>query len=278
MGGKGSRHRDEEEADGRTSRRSRPTSWMPSTDARRAASTVTAVARRSSATSGRSAVRMTDADGRIRRLLDGPLTPASIGIEFSTQWIILQYVAITFRVDDVTRSYHVPLLLAPVLADHLSRQLIAAADGRPCATVRRRATLRRPGVRRESSRWPGRAARRAAEQIASTAARGRADRADRRSSAHRRRPGDDLETLCPQSRATTPRPGHDDGLPGATRHGSTTPTRHTSGFGSSSSSPADPALRSPTARWQPLEARSVEWSSSRALTDVFAIARDRLTR
>jgi len=55
----------------------------------------------------------TDADGRIRRLLDGPLESGDYRIEFSIDGPFFGHAALTFRVDDVARSYHVPLLLAP---------------------------------------------------------------------------------------------------------------------------------------------------------------------
>ena len=55
----------------------------------------------------------TDSDGRIRRLLKGPLTAGDYRIEFDLDAKFFRRAALTFRVDDPTRSYHVPLLLAP---------------------------------------------------------------------------------------------------------------------------------------------------------------------
>ena len=55
----------------------------------------------------------TDEDGRIRRLLDGTLEPGDYRIDFETGGPFFRHAALTFRVDDTTRSYHVPLLLAP---------------------------------------------------------------------------------------------------------------------------------------------------------------------
>ncbi len=56
---------------------------------------------------------LTDSDGRIRRLLDGPLVAGDYLISFRVEGAFFQDVSISFRVSDVTRSYHVPLLLAP---------------------------------------------------------------------------------------------------------------------------------------------------------------------
>lgn len=56
---------------------------------------------------------ITDGDGRIRRLLEGPLTVGRYRLTFSLNGVFFEEVAITFVVDDATRSYHVPLLLAP---------------------------------------------------------------------------------------------------------------------------------------------------------------------
>ena len=58
---------------------------------------------------------VTDADGRIRDLLGGgPLRAGSYRLEFALDpdgFFI--GAALDIRVDDTTRSYHVPLLLAP---------------------------------------------------------------------------------------------------------------------------------------------------------------------
>jgi 5-hydroxyisourate hydrolase len=55
----------------------------------------------------------TDSDGRIRRLLDGPLESGEYRIEFDLGAAFFSHAALTFHVTDATRSYHVPLLLAP---------------------------------------------------------------------------------------------------------------------------------------------------------------------
>lgn len=56
---------------------------------------------------------LTDADGRIRRLLDGPLVAGDYMIRFRIDGPFFREVSVSFRVPDTTRSYHVPLLLAP---------------------------------------------------------------------------------------------------------------------------------------------------------------------
>jgi len=56
---------------------------------------------------------VTDDDGRIRSLLDGPLASGEYRLEFSVGGHFFARVSVTFRVDDTSRSYHVPLLLAP---------------------------------------------------------------------------------------------------------------------------------------------------------------------
>lgn len=58
---------------------------------------------------------VTDADGRIRDLLVG--APLEIGV-YQLEFVLdpdgfFTRVAVDLRVDDATRSYHVPLLLAP---------------------------------------------------------------------------------------------------------------------------------------------------------------------
>jgi 5-hydroxyisourate hydrolase len=63
---------------------------------------------------------LTDSDGRIRDLLDRPMSPGSYRLEFllSTEREgadpapLFQRVSLDLRVDDVDRSYHVPLLLS----------------------------------------------------------------------------------------------------------------------------------------------------------------------
>lgn len=56
---------------------------------------------------------LTDADGRVRRLLDGPLEAGDYRIEFALSGSFFSSASISFRVDDVTRSYHIPLLWSP---------------------------------------------------------------------------------------------------------------------------------------------------------------------
>jgi 5-hydroxyisourate hydrolase len=55
----------------------------------------------------------TDQDGRIRRLLDGPLEAGYYRIEFRIAGPFFMSIAVWFKVEDTSRSYHVPLLLAP---------------------------------------------------------------------------------------------------------------------------------------------------------------------
>ncbi len=55
----------------------------------------------------------TDADGRVRRLLNGLLVAGDYCIEFDLDAAFFRKAVLTFRVDDTSRSYHVPLLLAP---------------------------------------------------------------------------------------------------------------------------------------------------------------------
>jgi 5-hydroxyisourate hydrolase len=56
---------------------------------------------------------MTDEDGRIRRLLDGPLQAGEYVIEFTVDGPFFRELAVQFSVQDTTRSYHVPLIVAP---------------------------------------------------------------------------------------------------------------------------------------------------------------------
>jgi 5-hydroxyisourate hydrolase len=56
---------------------------------------------------------LTDNDGRIRRLIDGPLLAGDYMISFLIQGPFFRELSISFRVTDTSRSYHVPLLLAP---------------------------------------------------------------------------------------------------------------------------------------------------------------------
>jgi 5-hydroxyisourate hydrolase len=65
---------------------------------------------------------LTDDDGRVRDLLERPLSPGTYRLEFSFAGRTIgedgedrffRRLAIDLRIDDVSRSYHVPLLLAP---------------------------------------------------------------------------------------------------------------------------------------------------------------------
>jgi 5-hydroxyisourate hydrolase len=59
---------------------------------------------------------LTDADGRVRDLLERPLAPGDYRIEFDVareDGTFFTKVSVDLRITDVTRSYHVPLLLAP---------------------------------------------------------------------------------------------------------------------------------------------------------------------
>jgi 5-hydroxyisourate hydrolase len=55
----------------------------------------------------------TDQDGRIRRLLNGPLRVGRYRLTVDIGGPFFEEVSITFVVDDASRSWHVPLLLAP---------------------------------------------------------------------------------------------------------------------------------------------------------------------
>lgn len=63
----------------------------------------------------------TDGDGRVRALLRGPLTPGSYQLVFDVAAYLeiddrdafFENMAVGFRIDEVDRSYHVPLLLTP---------------------------------------------------------------------------------------------------------------------------------------------------------------------
>lgn len=55
----------------------------------------------------------TDDDGRVRRLLEGDLTEGTYRLEFTLGGRFFETVALTVRVDDASRSWHVPLLLSP---------------------------------------------------------------------------------------------------------------------------------------------------------------------
>ncbi len=59
---------------------------------------------------------LTDTDGRVRDLLERPLTAGDYRLEFDTargEVPFFTRVALDIRVTDPARSYHVPLLLAP---------------------------------------------------------------------------------------------------------------------------------------------------------------------
>jgi 5-hydroxyisourate hydrolase len=55
----------------------------------------------------------TDDDGRIRRLLDDPLEAGDYEIRFEVATGFFLGLAVAFRVTDTSRSYHVPLIVAP---------------------------------------------------------------------------------------------------------------------------------------------------------------------
>ncbi len=64
----------------------------------------------------------TDGDGRVRDLLERPMSPGTYRLEFrlggrpnprADGGPFFQKLAVDLRVDDTSRSYHVPLLLAP---------------------------------------------------------------------------------------------------------------------------------------------------------------------
>jgi len=65
---------------------------------------------------------LTDGDGRVRDLLDRPMSPGDYRLEFvlsgrttpeADDDRFFRRISVDLRVEDVTRSYHVPLLLAP---------------------------------------------------------------------------------------------------------------------------------------------------------------------
>jgi 5-hydroxyisourate hydrolase len=55
----------------------------------------------------------TDDDGRIHNLLFESLEAATYRLAFRIDGIFFKAASVTFTVDDASRSYHVPLLLAP---------------------------------------------------------------------------------------------------------------------------------------------------------------------
>ena len=60
---------------------------------------------------------LTDADGRVRDLLQRPLLAGEYRLEFEVgagdTGRFFRRLAVDLAIDDVARSYHVPLLLAP---------------------------------------------------------------------------------------------------------------------------------------------------------------------
>ena len=56
---------------------------------------------------------VTDDDGRIRTMLDGELQQGTYRIAFGLRGPFFRQASVTFIVDDTSRSYHVPLLMAP---------------------------------------------------------------------------------------------------------------------------------------------------------------------
>ena len=56
---------------------------------------------------------LTDEDGRIKRLLEGQLQHGNYRIEFRLDGVFFGTLTLAFRVTDTSRSYHVPLLIAP---------------------------------------------------------------------------------------------------------------------------------------------------------------------
>ena len=59
---------------------------------------------------------LTDGDGRVRDLLERPLVAGDYRLEFDVaqeDGSFFTRIAVDVRIDDTSRSYHVPLLLAP---------------------------------------------------------------------------------------------------------------------------------------------------------------------
>jgi hydroxyisourate hydrolase len=65
---------------------------------------------------------LTDSDGRVHDLLERPMSPGDYRLEFvlsgrttpeATDARFFRRISVDLRVEDVLRSYHVPLLLAP---------------------------------------------------------------------------------------------------------------------------------------------------------------------
>lgn len=65
---------------------------------------------------GRMTQALTDADGRVRDLLDRPLVAGEYRLDFKVPDARSPFfgrLTVDFRIDDTSRSYHVPLLLSP---------------------------------------------------------------------------------------------------------------------------------------------------------------------
>ena len=56
---------------------------------------------------------MTDADGRVRDLLERPMSPGTYRLQFRAGEGFFRRLSVDLAIEDVTRSYHVPLLLSP---------------------------------------------------------------------------------------------------------------------------------------------------------------------
>jgi 5-hydroxyisourate hydrolase len=58
---------------------------------------------------------ITDSDGRIADLLERPLQAGDYRLRFDSREdaVFFRSIALDFRITDTSRSYHVPLLLAP---------------------------------------------------------------------------------------------------------------------------------------------------------------------
>ena len=65
---------------------------------------------------------LTDNDGRVRDLLERPLSPGTYRLEFAfagraagddAEGRFFRRLSVDLRIDDVSRSYHVPMLVAP---------------------------------------------------------------------------------------------------------------------------------------------------------------------
>jgi len=56
---------------------------------------------------------LTDDGGRVRDLLGRPMSPGTYRLELRPDGPFFRRISVDFQVEDVSRSYHVPLLLAP---------------------------------------------------------------------------------------------------------------------------------------------------------------------